>query len=217
MKTENTGESKMKVLLQVPFVSQNSSDILDDWKNRSCGIACIKMVLDYCHKNNLLISPFTKNTFTVSELIEEGIAINSFEQKTGWSHFGLVRILRNHGVISYSQEFRSIHVIVDKIDGITFSEGKNYPEIQIFGIKKIITSISSGKPVIVSVGPNFSNNKDNHLIVLTGFENTNPDNLLDGFLYFHDPDSRDSVEKINFKISISDFLKKWRKMAIFVD
>lgn len=217
MKIENKGDSKMKVILDVPFTSQNIPDVPKNWINRSCGVTCVKMVLDYFFEKDLIYFAGPKNKLSINQLIDEGIQIGSYKENVGWIHSGLVKILRNHGVLSYTQEFKSVNVTIDQIHGVTFVDGKNYPEMPIYGIKKIISSLNSERPVIVSVEPGFSNNKDNHLIVLTGFENINFDNKIDGFIYFHDPDARDGVEKINFKVSLSDFIKKWRKMAIFLD
>lgn len=217
--TEKIGEENMKVIIDVPFVSQNSDQVNSDWHNNSCGIACAKMIIDYFVAKN---SPHEKSPI-MNTLIDQGLAINGFG-KNGWEHSAIVRLMNNYSVMSYAQAFRSVNVIVDKIDGTTFSEGKNYPYIQNLGIAKIIRKLKSGLPVIVSVDAHFNDNKESHLIVLVGYESENSSSLESShtgqnteFFYYHDPDTRNGVIRQNQPILVSDFLQKWRKFAIFVD
>ena len=216
---ENTGDQKMKKVLPVPFVSQNSFDVPAEFHNNACGIACTKMILDYMpesYKSEYLMGGLR----TMNDLIEEGIVIGGLTDN-GWKHDSLVRLLRNRNIMSYCQEYRSIDIVIDQIHGVTFSEGKNYPDIQNIGIEKIIKKINSGLPTIVSVMPNFNDNKETHLILIIGYEiekiPQNSDQPINGSFYYHDPDSRNGTEKKNKKITINDFIKKWRNLAIFVD
>ncbi len=192
--------NKMKVVLNVPYFSQNSDLVPEKWRNVSCGIAAVKMILDFLVKKSPLINL----------LIDEGIAINGYT-KDGWSHESLVRLLRNHGVMAYSQEFRSVSIQIDEIHGVTMLSGKYDLSLSEFGINKITSKLLNGLPVIVSVKPNFNNNKHSHLILIVGFDNKKK------ILYYHDPDSRDGICLKSTEIKVKEFIKYWRKLAIFID
>jgi uncharacterized protein YvpB len=193
-------ENKMKVILDVPYFSQHSDLVPKNWRNISCGIVAVKMILDF----------FVKKSPEISFLIDEGIAIDGFVEN-GWQHESLVRLLRNHGIMSYAQEFRSISIQIDDVHGVTKLSGKKKNNLQNIGIQKIFSKISLGLPVIVSVLPNFNHNKHSHLILITGYDNKNK------IIYYHDPDAREGKDIKSAKIKVKEFLKYWRNLAIFLD
>jgi hypothetical protein len=192
--------NKMKVVLDVPYFSQHTDEVTKKWQNSSCGIAVLKMILD------VLLKDSPKFSF----LIDEGVAIDGFV-KNGWQHESLVRLLRNHGIMAYAQEFRSVSIQIDDVHGVTKLYGKDKEKLQKLGIQKIFSKISLGLPVIVSVLPNFKYNKDSHLILIVGYDETK------NVLYYHDPDAKDGKEIKSEIITVSQFLKYWKSMAIFLD
>lgn len=197
---EKKGETEMKVMLDVPYFSQNSDDVEKEWHDSACGIAAVKMVVDFMCDN----SP------TMTQLIDEGVAIKGFSDH-GWLHESMVRLLRNHGVMSYAQEFRSVSVTVDPIHGTSFLEGKFDAELAKVGLQKIILKLATKKPVIVSVDRKFNDNSHTHLVVIVGYDSK------ENKLYYHDPDSRKGTVRRGASIKVPDFLKHWRRLAIFVD
>ena len=175
----------MEKILDVPFHAQDSDD--------SCGIAVTRMVLDFLGEGS-----------GMENLTKEAIAIGG-RTEYGWSHESLVRLLHNHGVSAYPQEYRSVSVDVEnKI--FTESTAEDFIDK---GIQKIILKIDEGLPTIISVKEKFNDNIESHLILITGYG--------DDTLYYHDPDSRKGVIRNNEPVSISDFKKYWKKFAIFVD
>ncbi len=188
----------MKSVLNVPYFSQNSDSVPKEWHDSACGIATVKMVLAFLNGE----SP------DMSFLLREGQAIGGFTEK-GWRHESLVRILRNHGVLAYPQEFVSTSVQIDEVFGITRMRGKDDENFSKIGLQKILSKLSSGLPVIVSVSPKFNGNKHSHLILIIGYDQTTES------LYYHDPDSRDGTELKAAPISTKNFLKFWRRLAIF--
>jgi hypothetical protein len=158
------------------------------------------MILDFFAKDE---SPSVQN------LIREGLSMNGYESR-GWYLDSLVRLLRNHGVMSYLQEFRSATYSNTKN---SFVESEELNVLLKKGLQKIKTELFWQIPVMVSVAPNFRMNKENHLILLTGIEK-NSDGSVSG-LYFHD--SNQPSYWPHQYTSIERFMTYWRRSAIFVN
>ena len=186
--------------LDVPYYSQHQDVTEPSWQNRCCGIACTKMVINYFKPDNKEL---------IDDLIEEGVLVGGYSTDVGWNHNGIVRLLRNRGLSSYQEEFKS--VLVDSTQRRFLKSTHENPMI-LNGINKIQKSLQDKKPVIVSVEPDFDENKSSHLIVLTGFVEDGTG--LDGFFY-NDPDSKEGIKKDKF-VELPKFRNFWRKMAIFV-
>lgn len=80
-------------ILAVPYSSQYL-DIKDPhWVIRACGIANVKMALDY----------FGAHAPTLDKLIEEGVAMGAYGA-SGWYHDGLIAIAEKRGVEGFREE-----------------------------------------------------------------------------------------------------------------
>jgi hypothetical protein len=184
--------------IQINHFSQYNSEIPESEQQKSCGICCVKMLLDYM---------FPDNIHRIDDLIKEGLLVRAFDQNLGgglWTHVGLVKILRNHGLLAYPQEFKS--VFVDLQNGL-FSENKNQIIFIDEGIAKIKAKLDQKKPTIASVGPGFNLNKDDHMIIINGYNKSSNETF-----YITDP--QDNSLEI---VSLETFLKHWKKLTIFVD
>lgn len=188
------------IKLNVPYYSQHQDVAEPSWRPRSCGIVCAKMVLKYLRP---------KNEESIDDLIEEGVIIGGYTDH-GWDHETITRLFRNRGIHSYKEEFRSVLVESSKREFLDSA----FQNLMITdGINKIHKSLENKKPVLVSVETGFDENKESHLIVLTGFAE---DEIgLEGFFY-NDPNAKVGVKKDKFT-ELGKFRKFWRKMAIFVD
>lgn len=194
--------NKNKKNINIPYQSQNDDSVSGEWKDRSCAIACTKMILDFLSDDEV----------TMSDLIAEGLLIDAHTSEHGWSHQGIVRLLRNHGVSSYSQEFKTMNIMKDG-DDVKINDSQYTKEIIETGIFKILNNICSDKPVICSVKACFGDNKTSHTILLTGFDfNDNKKVLI-----YHDPDSRKGEIKENKEVELDHFIEYWKKLSIFVD
>lgn len=194
---KNTKKDEIMKILPVPYYSQNAESVDPDWRNRACGISCISMIMAYHQLDDVSIMP----------LIHEGLNIGGY-CANGWFHESLVRIMRNHGLHAYAEEYRC--VVVGKNRGQA-SENVLQPKMVDSGILKIIKQIDLGRPVIVSVDENFRNNKFKHMVVVVGYKTF--ESQVTG-LYINDPDDRQSPGN-NVFISIDRFKDYWRKFAIF--
>lgn len=185
--------------LSVEFISQNDPSIPDGWADRSCAIVCLKMCMNFYGAKNSFLMP------KIQELIKEGLAMlgDQYSPKVGWKHDSIVWLAHNHGVPAYKEEFRS-----DEIDLNTKEHKPSIfsDELLEIGMKRIRESIDNEIPVIVSLLPGFGSVSNFHLMVIIGYDDN-------GFVV-HDPS--DSKPKENFSISKDEFLKYWRKYAIFV-
>src|SRR3989344_4076261 len=115
--------------LDVPYYSQWSDVYSKEWKKKACGVASVKMVLEYVTQN--------KEAPSNDALIQEGVFIGGYS-KDGWIHDALVALLRNHGVRAYRQEFRSRVVdFIKKISSTNAFEQKLAEK----GIEKFIKEI----------------------------------------------------------------------------
>ncbi|MDP2704831.1 MAG: C39 family peptidase [Patescibacteria group bacterium] len=132
---------------------------------------------------------------SIDSLIEEGVSISGYTPH-GWSHDSLVFLAHNHGVPSYKEEFRSASDL--------FKE-----RLETVGLSKIIKKLAENRPVLLSVT---KPNDSFHAILAVGFEGetASPTHII-----FHDPDTKDGGSSFQ-KMTLPDFLKKWRKLAIFL-
>lgn len=191
-------KDSMKKILPVPYISQYSNSFDEDWKNRSCGIACVSMLLGY----------YNLDDSNPMNLVHEGITIGGY-CNNGWFHESLVRILRNHGINAYAQEFRSVSVNYEEK---TFSKNLFEQKMINGGLSKIIKEIENGNPVLISVKPGFNGNKENHLVLIIGYDFSNK---KENFI-IHDPNGNtENIKNSEVEISIEKILEYWRNFAIF--
>lgn len=195
------------MILPVPFVSQYSLPRDKDGLSRACGLACLKMIIDFRAEEPIPLEDLLHESELVSGAYIPGI---------GWAHASLAIILRNHNIGAYPQEFRSVYKDIAHRTTLP----SPYESLHIErGIRKIAGKIKEGKPAIVSGIKNWnvadkSRLDKIHLMVFTGVENNEKEGIL-GF-YYHDPDDENGPGENKF-IDISTFRKLWRKFAIFID
>lgn len=126
--------------LDVPYVSQHL-DVSDaHWQKRACGMACVKMTLDF----------FEKNAPPLDELIWQGVRIDGYGP-SGWVHSALVSVFDMHGISAVRKEFKT-------------------NELYEIGIAEIMHSLEKEIPVIVSVVKKFEETKKFHMVLFVGFE-----------------------------------------------
>jgi hypothetical protein len=148
------------------------------------------MVLDFFQSN------FNTKIPDLNTLIEEGVGIKAFGHY-GWTHQGLIFLAHNHGVPAYQEEFRSM-------------DGEKAKDLVSFGLKKIMDTLVSGKPVIVSVEQRFTQSGKFHQVVLVGYQEEERGTFL-----YHEPESQGDDGAFK-EVSVEQFLRSWRHLAIFV-
>lgn len=178
----------MRKILSVPFYSQHT-DINDaHWKERACGILCLKMVLDFLGAK----AP------PPDEFMQKGISLGAYGE-WGWLHTGLVAVAASFDIDMKRKEFRS-------------QDPKEAEKLLNQGINELVASIENNKPILISAIKKWVEVKKFHMMVLVGFEMN--EGVLKGF-YYHDPDTYTEGEGKNQFVPINTFKKHWRRMAIF--
>jgi hypothetical protein len=87
--------------LNIPFFSQLDTQVPEELRRSVCAIACMKMILD-----------FKKEPVDFLTILRESEWIGQ-KDKAGWTHEVLVRVLRNHNVLAYRQEFVAHTINID--------------------------------------------------------------------------------------------------------
>ncbi len=178
--------------LDIPFFSQLDTQVPEELRRSVCAIACLKMICEY------KIEPVDFLT-----LLKEAEWIGQ-KDKAGWVHEILVRVLRNHNVLAYRQEFVAHTIDTNNQSAVPADHTSDFITQ---GISKIKKSIDNGNPVMVSVKAGFSENKDDHMILVIGYEE-------DSLIVFDPILHTEQNPKI---IPLNTFLNFWKKLAIFVE
>nr|MDT0665809.1 C39 family peptidase [Micromonospora sp. DSM 115978] len=108
-----------------------SADDARYWSRRSCGVACVGMVLDF----------YGGEGPPLSSLLREGIASGGYGTR-GWIHAALARLLTSHGVPAESAALRT----ADEIAGLV---GRGLPFVASVGDEFPDDGTSGGHLVVV--------------------------------------------------------------------
>jgi ABC-type bacteriocin/lantibiotic exporter with double-glycine peptidase domain len=193
--------------IDLSYYSQYSDFIEKDWQRKTCGIVCLQMVLDFYKKETKPMDLIKEGLVITNDFIKGERKFDGYTKEFGWGHELLIIILRNHGVLAYKQEFRSIKF---NLTDNSFSKSNFESGFFDLGIEKIKENLLGNKPVIASLSKDFNNpKKSGHMIVISGFEYEGKN--IKSF-YINDPENIDNKE-----ISVEDFKRVWRKFAIFVN
>jgi uncharacterized protein YvpB len=178
--------------LEIPFFSQLDEEGTIEHKRSICALVCIKMML---HARNQLLS--------FEEIFHEAKFIGG-KESAGWNHETVVRILRNHGVLAYRQEFVGHKIDIVNLEANIALHTEEFVEKGILKIKK---SIDMNNPVFVSVKSGFSLNREDHMVLIIGY-------TAEDFIMYDPILSLNQNPKI---ISIEAFKDFWKRFAIFVE
>lgn len=143
----------------VPLYSQISDISWPDWRQKGCGIVDVTMIIEF----------YKPNTTSVQEVLEQGIKSGAYVTKVGWSHDGLAKLAKKHGLVGKVYDF-------SKSDKDTaFSQFQN---------------ILKEGPVIASIHRGFDPKSPyGHLVVITGSDKD--------FIYYNDPGKREGIRKVS--------------------
>lgn len=130
----------------VPFTSQ-FADLGDhQWRARGCGIAALKMVMD-----------FWGNAPSLDELLREGLVAGAYREGIGWSHRGLAMVAQAHGY---------------QASNVDVAPASPTPETADQAWQMLIGELERG-PVLVSVWRSLDPQPHGgHIVVLTGWDGT---------------------------------------------
>lgn len=180
------------MILKVPYYSQFKETKSSAWQDKSCGIAALKMVLDFHQPTNL----------SIDELFQKGLEIGGYLENVGWYHHSLAILAKNLGFEAITRSWNVTKESIEKLKqrGFDDKDLEIMKEEQLEeGLYTLKQELSSNHPVIISF--------PGHLVVLVGFDQNN--------FYVNDPDDREqSGQKV--KVVLSEFKKIWEKRAIII-
>lgn len=188
------------MILKVPYYSQVRDTKNPKWKDKSCGIAALKMVLDYYSPTNL----------TIDDLYQKGLDLGGYKEGVGWYHHSLALLSKSLG---YKAITRSWNIPKESLEHLQ-ERGFSKEDIKIVnqqqmeeGIFSLKNELENGHPVVVSVNQGFGEHGQGHLVTLIGYDEI-------GFI-LNDPYEEIRLGK-EFKISFDDFKGSWIKRAILI-
>jgi hypothetical protein len=186
--------------LNLPYYSQRTDVKEEEWQAHSCLVVCVKMVAEF----------LGVEVMSADNWIKEGVLVAAWDGKF-WKHNEILRLFRNHGVLSYAQEFKTVDVDIkngemrpSKISDLFLEKG----------IEKIVKNIDQNIPVIVSIYKYFTEEDRHHGIVISGYEREGAN--IKGF-YYHDPEAPNEKGGQDLFVEINIFKKGWKRLAIFVE
>jgi hypothetical protein len=171
----------------VPFISQFTDITNSDWQWRSCGIAALKMVLDYWHACDSF-----NRTVDVDELHRIGIQESAYRPGIGWTHAGLAAAACRLGYTAYNRDW---------------AEQGPTPKDEATAWHLTLEELTAG-PVLVSVYSGFERSRGGgHIAVLTGHE--------DEVVFLNDPEQQCTREGVRV-LALRSFLKAFKYRIIVV-
>lgn len=182
--------------LDIPFYSQHTLDVPEEWRRRACGVLTLRMALAYllAHKGRPVPS--------TEQLIHEAEAIHGWTED-GIDHEALIRLAHNYGIPAYREEFRSVSVDPEHN---SFEPSEYSTEMLEYGIGRIYEAVKNGQVVLASVPRTLTEGGTPHAVVIVGFE----EGETPGF-YYHDPDY-DTADEGAFRfIDVESFKALWRR------
>lgn len=192
---ESNNEKKY-IIDNVPFFqqeiteenySQNGFDSYEEakhWERRSCGVICLKMVINFFYPN-LKVS--------TKELIGMGLEKNAYKEKLGWIHQGLVDLGGEYGLEGGRE---SVEENIEKIrDHLVNKE---------LVLASVAYGLKVGRKYTKSDGSARVARRGGHLVVIYGVVEKN--NKVEK-LFLHHTSPQSSYEWANFEIDRSEFLE----------
>ena len=187
--------------LNVPYYSQRT-DVVDlEWKAHSCLVVSAKMIAEF----------LGAETIAADDWVKEGVYIGAWDGKF-WKHDGIVRLLRNHRIFAYTQEFKSVDVDIKNGE---MKIGENANLFVEKGIEKMIEKLDQGIPTIISIFKYFTEKDRHHGIVIVGYEKDG-NSKIKGF-YYHDPEMPEEKGGKDLFVELEKFKNGWKRLAIFSD
>jgi hypothetical protein len=186
---ENNPKEILEKKLKVPCYSQFLEVSDSFWNIRSCGGACIKMVLDYYNQ----IGKIEKNNKSILEIMEEAKEMGGYHSQNGFIHDYAVEYFVKNGLQSYRKEG------LESID-------------------EVINNLDNNNPVLVSVVKKTLEQTKFHLILVVGYKyylGGGGEKIITQIIY-HEPEAV-SLEGGSFRVcDLEVFKNSWRSKAIFV-
>ncbi len=192
-------------------------NIPENERRTICAVACMKMVIDYA-------LPDLKDSLSLHTMVNEMRADGGQDTRNFWKHTAQVDYFKKLGLISWRRNWDA-----PSQDPKWFSDNEHYDLKQLVTVSDQISSEFSGgtlipritqslvkvfeddMPVIVSVKPGFSRNKQDHQVVLNGFLQEDGKN----YFYYTDPVLPPEEHQAHQRVESKYFFDHFNYRAIF--
>lgn len=137
-----------------------------------CGLACLEMIIEYQLGQHV----------PAAEIFKRSESYEAINEHNDWWHPGQVRVLTSYGLVAWRRNWTA-----PSQDTTFFEENEGYSVAQMSAVQyqigleadrrslidKFLLSLHDalelGNPVIVSVKSGFSDNRENHQVVIAGY------------------------------------------------
>jgi hypothetical protein len=143
------------------------------------------------------------HTVTFEDLLKEANIVGGREA-AGWTHETIVRILRNHGIHAYRQEFKAHEIDLETGEPTPAQHSGEFAQQ---GILKIRRNVDDGNPVLVSVSSGFSDNTEDHVVLVIGYDEES--------IIVHDPLLAPDSNPVS--VPVRKFMDFWKRLTIFTE
>lgn len=192
-------------------------DIAEEERRTICAIACMKMLIDY-------VLP-EKADISLHRIFQDMQSAGAQNSNMHWKHADQVNYFKQLGLIAWRRNW-----LAPNPDPKWFADNEAYNNQQLIAVSQqmidelhtggytkqalhsIRESLDNDVPVIVSVAPGFSENKQDHQIVINGYGNDGKTE----WVYYVDPILSPDKHQDRQKVSLEYFLKHFNNRAIFV-
>lgn len=164
--------------LSVPFLNQYVDVLTPEYRQRACGMCCVRMALEYFK---------TPDLPSIDEMIRAGMEDPRGYSEHGWRHDYFVSLFQSFG---YACERKEKMTEAD--------------------VAQIQQAIHMKNPVVISCQYHMFDRHNFHIVIVTGVRET-ADGKIVG-LFYNNPMS---LQTEGSYTPLADFLKDWRRMAIF--
>lgn len=174
-------------IIQLPLINQLTDTKNNDWKDQSCGICSLQMLISFKQPKIADIP--------VMELLERCLVLSGYVKDVGWKHVSLVELAKEYDV---SAEYQKLFYGRDK----TKEEG----------LKFINKKIKSGQPIMASIYYGFNPAKGGHLVIVNGYRREGKN-----IIGYHIQDPYPGKRGNNYFVSRDEFLAGWRGGLIWLE
>ncbi len=94
----------IKKVIEVPHYAQHVDVNENFWKDRSCGMVSLGMILDFYGKE-----------IPIDQLVTEGKALGGYIKDVGWKHDTIIELAKKYGFESYRKEDENIEKALESI------------------------------------------------------------------------------------------------------
>jgi hypothetical protein len=185
-------------------------------RRTSCAVATVKMLLDHFLPDQSAENPFHR-------VREEMIRAGGKDHHGHWRHVAQIRVLSSLGLVAWRRNWSA-----PSQDPQWLADHEGYSPEQLSAVRaqtaaeaalepearpwhSLRTTLFASGPVIASVKPGFTTNRQNHQVVLHGYRHEGQTEIV----AFVDPLENPHAEHVRREMELPRFLSFFNRRAVF--